>query len=77
MDINTIHVIIVIIQRLLLLLFLFVIGFGPGFVVGLLLANRFVGRGFPLRMEVHQENLKRAAEHNKQWDPDNPKWKKL
>ncbi len=76
MDLATLHVTVIIIQRILLLVFLFMVGCGPGFVVGLLLANRLIGRGLPLRMEIHQANLSRAAEHNKQWNPDNPKWQK-
>jgi hypothetical protein len=70
----TFHIWILIFQRLLLLVFLLMIGFGPGFVLGMLAANRVFGRGLPIRMEVHQENMRRASEHNAQWDPSNPKW---
>ncbi|OGY36704.1 MAG: hypothetical protein A3E36_03970 [Candidatus Andersenbacteria bacterium RIFCSPHIGHO2_12_FULL_45_11b] len=54
----------------------FVIGFGPGFVVGVLLANRFTGKDKPLRIEKHEENIQKAGQHNSQWHPDNPRWKK-
>ncbi len=53
----------------------FVTGFGPGFIAGLLLANTLFGKGMPLRMEKHEEAIRKAAEHNSQWHPDNPKWK--
>lgn len=51
------------------------IGFGPGFVIGMLLANATVGRGREMIMEVHIENKKSAAQHNAQWNPSNPRWK--
>lgn len=53
----------------------FVIGFGPGFVVGVLLANHFVGKDKQLRIEKHDENIQKAGQHNAQWHPDNPRWK--
>ncbi len=53
----------------------FVTGFGPGFIIGLLLTNRIFGKNLPLRMEKHQSNMQKASEHNSQWHPDNPKWK--
>lgn len=56
------------------ILIYFVIGFGPGFIVGVLLANRFSGKNHPLRMEKQNQNIQKAAEHNSQWHPNNPKW---
>lgn len=53
----------------------FVIGFGPGFITGVLLANRIFGKNLPLRMQKNKESIKKAAEHNSQWHPNNPKWK--
>ena len=64
-----------IVEILAIVLVYFVIGFGPGFIVGLLLTNRIFGRNLPLRMEKHTTNIEKAAEHNSQWHPDNPKWK--
>lgn len=52
------------------------IGFGPGFIVGILIANRLFGHGHPTYMEIHQENIRKAAEHNKQWDPAHERWQK-
>lgn len=56
------------------ILIYFIIGFGPGFIVGVLLANRFSGKNHPLRMEKQNQNIQKAAEHNSQWHPNNPKW---
>ena len=53
----------------------FAIGFGPGFIAGVLLANRVFGKNLPLRMEKNIESIKKAAEHNSQWHPNHPKWK--
>ena len=50
------------------------IGFGPGFIVGLLLANHIYGKNHPVRMDIHNDNIEKAIEHNKQWHPDNPRW---
>lgn len=58
-----------------IILYLFV-GFGPGFIVGLLICNRIWGRGHPTLVKVHQENMLTAAEHNKQWHPNHPRWQK-
>lgn len=60
---------------LVIVLMYFVIGFGPGFIVGVLLANRVFGKNLPLRMEKNIESIKKAAQHNSQWHPDHPKWK--
>ncbi len=57
-----------------LLLFV-VIGFGPGFILGVLLANRINGKNKPLRVDVHNKAKQRAAEHNKHWNPEDPRWK--
>lgn len=51
-----------------------VIGFGPGFVIGMILANGLFGHGKPLRMEKHLENIQKAGEHNKQWHPEHERW---
>lgn len=64
-----------ILEGLATVLIYFAIGFGPGFIVGVLLANRVFGKKLPLRMEKNIESIKKAAEHNSQWHPNNPKWK--
>lgn len=62
-------------EAFVIILIYFIIGFGPGLIVGLLLANRIFGKNLPLRMEKNMESIKKAAQHNSQWHPDNPKWK--
>lgn len=52
----------------------FITGFGPGFIVGVLLTNRFSGRNHPLRMDKQKQAIQKANEHNSQWHPNNPKW---
>ncbi len=51
-----------------------VIGFGPGFIVGVLLANRIAGRNHPLRIDKYKQNIQKATEHNSQWHPNHPRW---
>ncbi len=52
------------------------IGFGPGYICGVLAANRFVGKGNQLRMERRLSDIEAAIEHNKQWHPEHERWKK-
>jgi len=52
------------------------IGFGPGFVIGLMLGNFVFGRGKPTLMQKHDDNKESAAQHNAQWDPAHEKWQK-
>lgn len=61
-------------QSFAIILIYFIIGFGPGFIVGVLLANRLAGRNHPLRMDKQKQNIQKANEHNSQWHPNNPKW---
>lgn len=72
---ETIDVTVALLKSIAVVILFTVIGFGPGFVIGIMLANRIAGKGHPNYMEVHQEKIQRAAEHNKQWHPDNEKWK--
>lgn len=52
------------------------IGFGPGFIVGLLAANALFGRGAPTYAQSHQTAIQQATQHNAQWDPTNERWQK-
>ncbi|MEX1997746.1 MAG: hypothetical protein WEA04_03700 [Candidatus Andersenbacteria bacterium] len=52
----------------------FITGFGPGFILGMILANAIFGRGRPAYIDSHQEAIKRAAQHNAQWAPSNERW---
>lgn len=66
-----------IIMKWIIIIFLYlVMGFGIGFIFGLLTANRLFGKGKPLRMDSHIASINKASEHNKQWDPQHEKWQK-
>lgn len=68
--------IIAIIFRVFLFVGLYiVIGFGPGFIIGLVIGNWVFGRGAPRYMDAHAEKAEAAAKHNAQWDPASEKWK--
>ncbi|MEO6077780.1 MAG: hypothetical protein ABIP54_03265 [Candidatus Andersenbacteria bacterium] len=75
MDINSLDSIASILRNIAFVLLYFVLGFGPGFVVGVLLANRFTGKDKPMRIDKHDENIQKAGQHNAQWHPDNIRWK--
>jgi len=53
------------------------VGFGPGFILGMLTANFFFGRGSPTYADSHRDAIREAAQHNAQWDPTNERWQKL
>lgn len=74
MDTTAISTIESILHSLAFILLYFVIGFGPGFIIGMLLANRFTAGDKQLRVEKHNDNIKKAGDHNSQWHPDNTKW---
>ena len=78
MDISpeTLTLVAAILRVIALIMLYILIGFGPGYIVGVILAGKIFGRGQPLRMEKHQEAIQQAVEHNKQWHPDDPRWKK-
>jgi len=76
MSAETLEVIAQLLRALSFVILYVLVGFGPGFIVGVLLANRTIGRRNPLRMDKHQEAIEQAAEHNKQWRPDDPRWQK-
>ena len=64
-----------IITKILAFIILYlVIGFAPGYYIGILIANRIWGKNNPLRMERHQDTIEQAMQHNKQWHPDDPRW---
>lgn len=52
------------------------VGFGPGFIIGMLLANRLFAKGQPTYLDTHREAIKNAAQHNAQWAPSNERWQK-
>lgn len=65
-----------ILKTIIFIVLYLIIGFGPGFIVGVMLANWFFGKGRQLRMDKHIASIQQAAEHNKQWHPDHERWQK-
>ncbi len=51
-----------------------IVGFGSGFVTGIVLANTILARGKPNIMEDFDEAKKLAAQHNAQWNPSHERW---
>ncbi|MAF80688.1 hypothetical protein CL628_01605 [bacterium] len=64
-----------VLQALSFVVLYVIVGFGPGFVVGLLVANSIFGRGRPIYMDLHKQAIKDAAQHNAQWHPSNERWR--
>ncbi|MEX1111862.1 MAG: hypothetical protein WEC84_00205 [Candidatus Andersenbacteria bacterium] len=53
-----------------------IIGFGPGFLLGVVILSRIIGKDNPYISEVHEQAKRQAVEHNKQWHPNDPRWQK-
>jgi hypothetical protein len=53
-----------------------VIGFGPGFIIGIILGNLTGGRGREPLASQHRKNIRSASEHNAQWNPSHERWQK-
>ena len=71
---ETIEIIERIVQAIGFIVLYLLLGFGPGFVVGMLIANRLFGRGAPTYMDKHEAEKAKALQHNNQWHPDNERW---
>ncbi len=54
--------------------FYFLIGFGPGTVIGMILANKVYAKGQVTHMQSQRADITRANKHNAQWDPNHPRW---
>ena len=54
--------------------FYFFIGFGPGVILGLIMANKIYAQGKPTLMQSQRSDIAQAAKHNSQWDPKHPRW---
>jgi hypothetical protein len=52
----------------------FIISFGPGVVLGLIIANKVYAKGNPTHMQSQKEDIAKAAKHNAQWNPTHPRW---
>lgn len=73
---SAVAVSVIILHTLAYVLLYVIVGFGPGFVLGMIVANTLFGRGQPTYMQLHEENKKRAAQHNAQWAPSHERWQK-
>ena len=49
-------------------------GFGPGFILGLLVANRLAGRNKELFMDASAKEIQKAQKLNEQWKPSHKRW---
>lgn len=65
-----------IIRSLAFVILYVITGFGPGFMIGILLGNRVGGHNKPVLYKVHAKNIAKAMEHNDQWLPDAERWKR-
>lgn len=74
-SIDLVHAVEQILQIFIYILLYLFIGFGPGFILGVIIMSRIVGKNNPYIMEVHEQAKQQAAEHNKQWHPNDPRWK--
>jgi len=66
----------IIVTGLPYLILYFIIGFGPGLILGILIMNWLAGRGNPTFMDTHEEKAKQASQHNAQWNPKHTRWQK-
>lgn len=72
----TVDIIVALLNSLGFVVLYIILGFGPGFILGLLLANRLLAKGQPTYMDTHHEAIQRAGQHNAQWAPSNERWQK-
>lgn len=70
------EVLITLLQTFAFIVLYFFLGFGPGFVFGIVLANWFFAPGQATYMEMHAERKKAAAQHNAQWHPAHERWQR-
>ena len=53
-----------------------ILGFGPGFTIGVIIGSRLAAFDKPLLLEKHEKNITAAGEHNAQWHPEHERWRK-
>lgn len=51
-----------------------IIGFGPGFMIGLLTGNGLAARDEKTIMQKQRQAIKKANTHNLQWHPSHERW---
>lgn len=71
---TNIEVINAIFNRLGLVILYFFIAFGPGVVLGIVVANITYGRGKKRLLDKHKQQAEEAFEHIKKYDPKDPRW---
>lgn len=59
-----------------LIMFYLITGFGPGVILGFIIANRTGGRHFEHHDHNIEKALRQAAEHNAQWHPEHQRWQR-
>lgn len=59
-----------------LVIFYAITGFGPGFMLGLLIGNIFAVRDEKTIMQKQHDAIGIASHHNKQWHPSHERWQK-
>jgi hypothetical protein len=67
---------VLIIQTLGLVIFYSIVGLAPGVALGIALGNRLGARDREILMHKHEANMRKADEHNAQWDPNHQRWQK-
>lgn len=66
--------VIVLLQALAYVVLYAITGFGPGFMLGIIIGNATGARGKPSISEKYAKNIQSAAIHNAQWHPTHNKW---
>ena len=67
---------ILIIQTLGLVILYAIVGFGPGMALGLIIGNQLGARGKETLMHKTDRSIKQGLEHNAQWNPIHPRWRR-
>lgn len=72
-DIGTSHILL----RLLALVLVYaLLGFGPGVILGILVANRLAGYNKEVFMNEGTKKIQKAEKYNEQWNPGHKRWRK-
>lgn len=66
-----------ILLRLLALVLVYaLLGFGPGVILGILVANRLAGYNKEVFMNEGTKKIQKAEKYNEQWNPEHKRWRK-
>jgi len=58
-----------------IIIFYAITGLAPGMMVGFLLGNQIAARGQETMMNKQETEMKKADEHNAQWNPSHRRWR--